>query len=284
MTNRADNLHQAETPLVMGILNATPDSFSDGGRYLNSDNAVEHALRMVAEGADIIDIGGESTRPGALPVSADLQLARTLPIIATLRRALPASILISIDTTLAGVAEAALLAGADIINDVSAGTNDSAMFGVAARHCCPIVLMHMQGHPATMQDNPSYRHVVQEVCDYLSARAQCALQAGIVKENILLDPGIGFGKRRQDNLDLLAHLDSLVALGYPVLLGTSRKRFMGALCEETQAHNLLGATVATTALAVDAGVKILRVHDVRENKQAAIVAHAIRMRKHEASS
>jgi dihydropteroate synthase len=266
----------------MGILNTTPDSFSDGGRYLDSRNAVEHAMRMVAEGAEIIDIGGESTRPGALPVCADEQLARSLPIIAALRAALP-DILISIDTSLAGVAEAALLAGADIINDISAGSNDPAMFTVAARHCCPIVLMHMQGQPETMQDNPNYQNVVQEVCNYLIKRADCALQAGIAKENIVFDPGIGFGKRRQDNLDLLAHLNRLVALGYPVLLGTSRKRFMGALCDETQAHNLLGATVATTALGVDAGVSILRVHDVRENKQAAIVAHAIRMRKHEAS-
>jgi len=282
MTNRIDKLHQSKIPLIMGILNTTPDSFSDGGRYLDSGNAVKHAMHMVAEGADIIDIGGESTRPGALPVSAEEQLARSLPIITALRAALP-DILISIDTTLADVAEAALLAGADIINDISAGSNDSAMFTVAARHRCPIVLMHMQGQPETMQDNPNYQNVVQEVCDYLIKRADCALQTGIAKENILFDPGIGFGKRRQDNLDLLAHLDSLAALGYPVLLGTSRKRFMGALCEEAQAQNLLGATVATTALGVNAGVKILRVHDVRENKQAAVVAYAIRMQRNEAS-
>ncbi|WP_228125103.1 dihydropteroate synthase [Candidatus Methylospira mobilis] len=280
MMNRIGKLHQNKLPLIMGILNATPDSFSDGGRYLDSGKAIEHAIRMAAEGADIIDIGGESTRPGALPVNAGEQLARSLPIITALRAALP-DILISIDTTLADVAEAALVAGVDIINDISAGINDPAMFNIAARHRCPIVLMHMQGQPETMQDNPHYRHVVQEVCDYLTARAKCALQAGIARENILFDPGIGFGKRRQDNLDLLAHLDTLVALGYPVLLGTSRKRFMGALCDETEAQNLLGATVATTALGVDAGVKILRVHDVRENKQAAIVAYAIGVRKHE---
>ena len=282
MKNRIDILHQSELPLIMGILNATPDSFSDGGRYMDTGKAVEHALRMVAEGADIIDIGGESTRPGSLPVGKEEQLARSLPIITALRAALP-DILISIDTSLAEVAEAALLAGTDIINDTSAGSNDSAMFAVAARHRSPIVLMHMQGRPETMQENPHYQHVVQEVCDYLSARAECALEAGISRGNILIDPGIGFGKRREDNLDLLAHLDMLVALDYPVLLGTSRKRFMGALCDETKAHNLLGATVATTALGVDAGVKILRVHDVRENKQAAIVAHAIGVRKHETS-
>jgi dihydropteroate synthase len=283
MMNRIDKLHRSRIPLIMGILNTTPDSFSDGGRYLDSGNAVEHALLMVAEGADIIDIGGESTRPGALPVSADEQLARSLPIITALRAALPDR-LISIDTTLACVAEAALLAGADIINDISAGCNDPAMFTVAARHGCPIVLMHMQGQPETMQENPHYRNVVLEVCDYLMERAECALQAGIAKENILFDPGIGFGKRRQDNLELLAHLDRLVALGYPVLLGASRKRFMGALCEESQPHRLLGATIATTALGVDAGIKVLRVHDVHENKQAAIVAHAIRMQKDEAST
>jgi dihydropteroate synthase len=259
----------------MGILNATPDSFSDGGLFLDPALALGHALRMAGDGADIIDIGGESTRPGADRVEASEQIARVVPVIAGLRGKLPEAVLISVDTSLSGVAEAALEAGADIVNDVSAGRDDPGMLACAARHGAPIVLMHMQGAPKTMQDSPSYGDVVEEVLEFLAARALAAQGAGLPREKIVLDPGIGFGKRREDNLRLMAELGRLVATGYQVLLGASRKRFMGAVCGETRPAGLLGATVATTALGVALGVKIFRVHDIRENRQAADVAAAI---------
>jgi dihydropteroate synthase len=261
----------------MGILNATPDSFSDGGQFLDLQQALQYALRMVDEGADIIDVGGESTRPGAEPVSPADQIARIVPIIAALRRQLPQTFLISADTTRAKVAASALDAGADLINDVSAGRDDPEMFPLVAERGAAIVLMHMQGTPKTMQDNPSYDAVVEEVLAFLRERAQAAQTAGVAQENIILDPGIGFGKRKDDNLILMANLPRFVETGYPVLLGTSRKRFMGAICNEARPQQLVAATVATTALGVMAGVRIFRVHDVRENRQAADVTHAIKL-------
>lgn len=266
---------RGERPLIMGILNATPDSFSDGGLFLDPVRAVNHALRMAEEGVDIIDIGGESTRPGAEPVGAEEQIARVIPIVEVLRRSLSADILISVDTSRSRVAEAALAAGADIVNDVSAGRDDPEMLSCAARLGSPIVLMHMQGAPKTMQDNPCYGNVVEEVLEFLEARALLAREAGIPGENIIIDPGIGFGKFKQDNLRLMAELGRFVETGYTVLLGTSRKRFMGAICGEARPAELLGATVATTAWGVAKGVRIFRVHDVRENRQAADVAAAI---------
>lgn len=268
--NRLQKLDQSQ-PLIMGILNMTPDSFSDGGLYTDLDQAYAHALRMIKEGADIIDIGGESTRPGSDPIGATEQIARVLPIIERLRQGFE-DCLISIDTTLPEVAAAALDAGCDLINDVSSGFSPD-MFSLAAKRAVPIILMHMQGTPKTMQDDPYYQDVVAEVSDYLLARAGLAESQGVLKKNIILDPGIGFGKRKIDNLKLLAHLNRLTELGYPLLLGTSRKRFMGSLCHETR----VAATVATTALGVAAGVKIFRVHDVKENRQGADVAYAIRL-------
>ncbi len=263
-------------PMIMGILNVTPDSFSDGGRYTAVAAAVTQGLRMAAAGAEIIDVGGESTRPGAERVTAAEQRRRVLPVIEALRAELPEDRFISIDTTLAPVAEAALDAGADFVNDVSAGRDDPALLKLVARRGVAIVLMHMQGTPKTMQDDPRYRDVVTEVRDFLLRRAEAARQAGIPQEAIVLDPGIGFGKRRGDNLALMAHLDTLTATGYPVLLGTSRKRFMGALLEVSEPTELVSATVATTAIGVMAGVRIFRVHDVQENHQAMTVAWAIR--------
>ncbi|MGR8997699.1 MAG: dihydropteroate synthase [Gammaproteobacteria bacterium] len=267
---------QLNKPLIMGILNITPDSFSDGGKYTNIDAALRQVEQMLAEGVDIIDIGGESTRPGSDSVAAADQQQRVMPVITAIRQQLKSHILISIDTTSSEVAKAALAAGANIINDVSAGQNDKAILALAAQTDVPIILMHSQGTPKTMQDNPYYEDVVQEVIDALKKRINAAIKAGIKKENIALDPGIGFGKRRQDNLDLLAHLDALVALGFPVLLGASRKRFMGTLCEVAEPSDLVTATAVTTALGVMAGVRIFRVHDVRENRQAADVAWAIK--------
>lgn len=267
---------QIDQPWLMGILNITPDSFSDGGRYLSRDAALRQAERLVAEGARIIDLGGESTRPGALPVAANEQIARVVPVIRALRAQLPDDIWLSIDTRSSEVARAALEHGASIINDVSAGRDDPGMLPLAAQSRAAIVLMHMQGTPRTMQDAPHYDDVVAEVSAFLQQRIDAALQAGVPRDHIAIDPGIGFGKRRQDNLRLLAALPQLCALGYPVLLGTSRKRFMGALCQIDDPCALMPATVATTALGVMAGVKIFRVHDVAANRQALAVAWAIR--------
>ncbi|MGJ0431377.1 dihydropteroate synthase [Methylobacter sp.] len=265
-----------DKPLIMGILNVTPDSFSDGGQYSDVDAAVRQARRMLDEGADIIDIGGESTRPGSEPVAADEQIRRVVPVVEAIRQQVSADIPISIDTTLSAVAKAALEAGADIINDISAGRDDETLLALAAETDAPIILMHSQGTPKTMQDNPYYDDVVQEVLAALHRQIDAALKAGIRRERIAIDPGIGFGKRRQDNIDLLAHLDAFVATGYPVLLGTSRKRFMGAICAVSEPSELVTATAVTTALGIMAGVQIFRVHDIRENRQAADVAWAIK--------
>jgi dihydropteroate synthase len=266
-------------PLIMGILNVTPDSFSDGGKFTQIEAAIEQVRKMVAEGVDIIDIGGESTRPGSESVPQEEQVARVVPVIKAIRASFPADLLISIDTTLSGVAKAALQAGANIINDISAGQGDKIILAVALEYDVPIILMHMQGTPQNMQDSPSYEDVVAEVCKSLNNRAKEALAVGIKKENIVLDPGIGFGKRREDNINLLAHLDQVVAIGYPVLLGTSRKRFMGSLCDVSEPTELVTATAVTTALGVMSGVPMFRVHDVKENRQAADVAWAIKQAK-----
>lgn len=266
-------------PLIMGILNVTPDSFSDGGNYLDLPKALSKAYAMLDEGADLIDVGGESTRPGADPVDDQTQLSRVLPVITGLHKYLSENRLdrlISIDTTRSRVAELAVAAGAGWVNDVSAGTDDPEMFGVVSRLQVPIVLMHRQGTSVTMQDNPVYTDVVQDVIDYLRERIDCALRAGICNGRIVVDPGIGFGKTRSHNLQLIKALPRLVQeLGYPVLLGTSRKRFMGSVCQESEPDQLLGATVATTALGISAGVRIFRVHDVRQNRQAALVTEAV---------
>lgn len=263
-------------PLIMGILNVTPDSFSDGGKFSGLHAAMQQVELMLSEGVDIIDIGGESTRPGAEPVAAAEQIQRVVPVIEAIRQQLASDILISIDTTLSEVAKAALEAGANMINDVSGGRADAGILTLAAQTGVPIILMHSQGSPKTMQDNPCYEHVVQEVLDVLQERINAALMAGVKKEAIVIDPGIGFGKRKQDNLDLLAHLDKLVAMGFPVLLGTSRKRFMGTICDIEEPSELVTATAVTTALGVMAGAQMFRVHDVKENRQAVDVAWAIR--------
>ncbi|MCK5902793.1 MAG: dihydropteroate synthase [Cocleimonas sp.] len=268
---------QNKSPLIMGILNVTPDSFSDGGAYLQPDHAVQHALKMVAERADIIDVGGESTRPGADIVDEQLQLERVLPVIKKLRQYLDKNTLISIDTTSSTVADAALSAGADWINDVSAGEDSPDMFKLAAERKAPIILMHRQGLSATMQDNPCYIDVVDEVVDYLQTRAKVAESAGVLAQQIILDPGIGFGKSFEHNLMLMANLSAVVELTYPVLLGASRKRFLSDICQRPSGNQLAAATCATTTVGVLAGVQIFRVHDVFENRQAADVARQMIM-------
>ncbi|MBK1718393.1 dihydropteroate synthase [Thiocystis violacea] len=263
-------------PLIMGILNLTPDSFSDGGRYGDPDSALRQALAMLDQGADIIDIGGESTRPGSRPVPPEEQELRVLEVIRRIRERVPSEIPISIDTTLALVARAALDAGASWINDTSAGLDDPAMLPLAAERDVPIVLMHRPGLPETMQLDPRYSDVVTEVRDHLAARVEAALTAGVRESRILIDPGIGFGKLVEHNLALLAGLGRLASLGFPLLLGTSRKRFMGTICGGVEPTELMPATCATTSLGVMAGVQVFRVHDVAGNRQAADMAWAIR--------
>ena len=266
-------------PLLMGVLNVTPDSFSDGGLYHDPDAAVARAREMVEQGADIIDIGGESTRPGAERVSEEEQLKRVLPVITQLRQELPAELPISIDTTSTRVTTAALEQGATIVNDISAGRDDPGMFGLVAETGATYVLMHMQGTPGTMQDNPRYDNVVAEIRSFLLERAAAAENAGIRPENLVIDPGIGFGKSKRDNLDIIVNLDSFTETGYKVLLGTSRKRFMGSICDISSYSELVGATCATTTIGVFAGVNIFRVHDIKENRQALDVAWALRSRQ-----
>ncbi len=266
-----------QRPLIMGILNVTPDSFSDGGQYNALDKAIKRALQMRDQGADIIDVGGESTRPGAKEIPAEEQINRVIPVIKGIRKR-DKHLLISVDTSLRLVAKAALEAGANWINDISAGEDSGdAMMTLAAEKEAHIVLMHRQGKSDRMQDNPVYQDVVQEVHDYLLERARLALKSGVKKEQIILDPGIGFGKLLDHNLSLLAGLPLLLKLGYPVLLGTSRKRFLGEITGEDNPEKRVTATCVTTALGVAAGVQIFRVHDVIENRQAANVAWQVRL-------
>ncbi len=249
-----------ERTLVMGILNVTPDSFSDGGLYGDTEAAATCGERMVAEGADLVDIGGESTRPGSDAVSPDEQVARVIPVIRKLSARIKAPI--SIDTTSARVAEKALDAGAQIINDISALRDDSGMARLAADRGAPVVLMHMQGTPRTMQVNPTYQNVVQEVSSFLEERIAAAIKAGISKEQIVVDPGFGFGKRLDHNLTLLRDLEAIRRLGRPVLVGTSRKRMIGEVLGVPPPERLYG-TLATVAAAVERGAAVVRVHDVK---------------------
>ena len=266
----------SDCPLLVGILNVTPDSFSNDGEHFRTETAIEHGLLMLEQGADIIDIGGESTRPGAGRVKPEVQLQRVIPVIEGLRKHESKMVPLSIDSTSSIVVKAAFEAGASIINDVSAGREDEEVFKFAAAATCPLILMHMQGQPKNMQDAPQYEDVVEEVCDFLVGRAKTAESLGVKSENILLDPGIGFGKTRQNNLDLIANLPRLSETGYGVFLGASRKRFMGSICDIEKYSELVGATCATTALAVMAGVKMIRVHDIKENRQALDVAFALK--------
>jgi len=257
---------------VMGILNVTPDSFSDGGEFFDPGKAVEHGLRMAAEGAAIIDVGGESTRPGAATVSADEQIRRVVPVIETLCEKTDASI--SIDTCKFEVAQAALEAGAAVINDITA-LNDERVGVLAAERRVPVVLMHMQGTPATMQIEPEYDDVVGEVLEFLLGRAKRAERFGILKDMIFIDPGIGFGKTLEHNLSLLRNIDKFVASGYRVLVGTSRKRFIGKITGKEKPAERIFGTAATVALCAAAGASIVRVHDVAEMADVVRVTNAI---------
>jgi dihydropteroate synthase len=259
--------------IVMGILNVTPDSFSDGGDFLDTQKAIEHGLEMAQQGAAIIDIGAESTRPGSKAVSAKEQLERVIPVIEKL--AAKVKIPISIDSKDCQVVKAALDAGASIINDITA-LSDERTANLAAEKKTPVILMHMQNSPATMQIEPEYKNVVKEVLDYLLKRAAAAQKAGIEKEKIFIDPGIGFGKTLQHNLALLQNLDVFVNSGYRVLLGTSRKKFIAALTGRESPKERIFGTAATVALAAAAGVSIVRVHDVAAMTDVVKVANKLR--------
>jgi dihydropteroate synthase len=261
-------------PYVMGIVNVTPDSFSDGGLCGDHEQAVAHGLRLAAEGADIIDIGGESTRPGALPVSAAEEAQRIVPVIRELSGRV--SVPVSVDTTKAEVARRALEAGAEMINDVSALRFDPDMGAVAAAYKVPVVLMHMQGTPRTMQQAVHYDSLLEEIRDFLQERMEFAAAAGIAADAIIVDPGIGFGKSTEkDNFTILKNLSFFSALGRPVLVGTSRKAFIGRLLN-VPVHEREPGTAATVAIAVYNGAHFIRVHDVKTMRMAALVAEAIR--------
>ncbi len=256
----------------MGIINVTPDSFFDGGRYAEGEQAVAQGEALAREGADLLDVGGESTRPGSAEVPEGDEIARVVPVIRELRRRV--EIPLSIDTRKSGVAAAAIEAGASIINDVTALSHDPEIASVAAEMGAGLVLNHISGEPGRMQENPQYDDVVAEVCDELVTAAELALAAGVKEERIVLDPGIGFGKRVEHNLQLIRHLFELRSCGFPILLGPSRKSFLGTILD-LPAEERLEGTLAVCAMAVRAGTDIFRVHDVRAVRRAVRVAEAI---------
>jgi dihydropteroate synthase len=265
---------QVVGPQVMGVVNVTPDSFSDGGRWITAERAVEQAMRLVEQGADVLDIGGESTRPGADPVTEVEEIERVAPVIAGVRARWGGAI--SVDTMKPGVARAAVAAGATMWNDVTALTHAAESAAVAAELGCDIVLMHMKGEPRTMQADPRYDDVVGEVRDYLAARAEAAMAAGVAREKIWLDPGIGFGKTLSHNMALTARLDALVGLGFPVLYAASRKRTIQAIDPTAvDAGHRLGGSIALALEGVRRGARMVRVHDVSETVQALKVQAAV---------
>jgi dihydropteroate synthase len=266
---RTRTLQFGQRPLLMGIVNVTPDSFSDGGKFLDHDAAVEHALKLLDEGADLLDIGGESTRPYATPVSVEEELSRVVPVIEAVHRSRPEAIL-SIDTSKAVVSEAAVAAGAEIINDVTGLTNDPQMIDVVRQSGAGVCAMHMQGTPRTMQDNPFYDDVVEDIYTYLCERRDQLIAARVDRDRICLDPGIGFGKTHQHNITLMAHCGRFHELGCPLLVGHSRKGFIGKLIGDKDADRTAGTIGGALALAQQ-GIQIIRVHDVRAIRDALAV-------------
>jgi len=259
--------------LVMGVVNVTPDSFSEQGAHASTEAAVAHALALAAEGADLLDVGGESTRPGAAYVDLPVELGRVLPVVE--RLAALTDVPISIDTRKAAVARAALDRGARLVNDVSAGRDDPDLLTVAAEARAPVVLMHMQGTPATMQDDPCYADVVAEVEAFLAGRCAAAEAAGVARDAIVVDPGIGFGKRDEHNYALLAALPRLTRLGHPVLVGTSRKGFIGRALGGAPMDERVEGTAATVVWSVERGARIVRVHDVRQMVRTVRMTEAL---------
>lgn len=270
---RRNRLTLGSRTLVMGVLNVTPDSFSDGGRYLDPERAVERAQQLLAEGADLLDIGGESSRPGAQSVPAEEEWRRVEPVLEAVRSI--TNVPISIDTRKALVAERAMAAGADIINDISACTADPEMVSVAVRHGAGVILMHMQGTPETMQLNPRYERVVEEIRDYLAQRCAALVAAGLERERIAVDPGIGFGKTLEHNVEILARLDEFATLGRPLVVGVSRKSFLGRITGR-EVHERLAAGLGAMAWSVARGAHVLRTHDVKETCDMARVVDMLR--------
>ncbi|WP_292072734.1 dihydropteroate synthase [Brevundimonas sp. UBA7534] len=274
MPHESQTAAPSMTPQVMGIVNVTPDSFSDGGRFVSAERAIDHAMRLVEQGADVLDIGGESTRPGAAPVAEAEEIDRVAPVVAAIRARWAGAI--SVDTMKPGVARAAVAAGATMWNDVSALTHAPDSLGTAADLGCEVVLMHMKGEPRTMQDAPHYEDVVAEVVAYLAGRAHAAMAAGVARERIWLDPGIGFGKTAAHNLVLTARLDALTELGFPVLYAASRKRTIQAIDPAAvDADDRLGGSIALALEGARRGARMVRVHDVRETVQALRVHMAV---------
>lgn len=259
--------------LIMGVLNITPDSFSDGGRFFDKDKAVAHAIEMAADGADIIDVGGESTRPGAKEVRCEEEIARIIPVIERLAGKIKCEI--SVDTRKSKVAEAALKAGASIVNDISGLRHDKDMAGVAAKHNAGMILMHMQGQPENMQDSPVYSDLIGEIKNSLKFAADLAFRAGVKKDRVAIDPGICFGKTVEHNIEILNRLEEFKDLGLPVCIGTSRKSFLGKILNRPDTEDRLAGTIATCVLAVIKGARILRVHDVKAVREAVTVTEKI---------
>jgi len=259
-------------PLVMGVVNVTPDSFFDGGRYSTAEAAIAHCRELLRQGADILDIGGESSRPGSKPVPADEEIRRIAPVIRAI--VLETQVPVSCDTWKSRTAEAAIEAGASIINDISAGTLDPLLFDVVRRHSAGIILMHMKGTPETMQDNPVYADAAAEIADFLADALSRAHRAGIPAEAVAVDPGIGFGKRVCDNLVILKRLSALAALGRPVVIGASRKSFIGRITGAEPQERLAGS-LASAVIAALNGAAVIRTHDVAETRQALAVAEAV---------
>lgn len=272
LAQRIRAAHEARQPLVMGIVNVTPDSFSDGGRYLRPEIAVAHAMTLVEQGADLLDIGGESTRPGADAVSVEDELARVIPVIEAL--AALCDVPISIDTSKPELMQAAVAAGARMINDVN-GLRAEGALSAAAAAAVPVCLMHMQGRPRTMQANPQYQDVVQEVGAFLAERVAACVEAGIPRDFIAVDPGFGFGKTLTHNLTLLRHQEKLRDLDLPLLIGISRKSMLGAITGRKSADERLAASIAAAVLAAERGAAILRVHDVAETVDALKIIQAV---------
>ncbi len=264
------------SPIIMGILNVTPDSFSDGGAYPSTKSAVDRALIMIEQGAKIIDIGGESTKPGSERVPPIEQKRRIIDVISQLKKVIPSNILISVDTTSSEVAQAAIDLGVEMINDVSGGTDDEKMMPLIAQNNLYYCIMHMQGSPKTMQDNPTYENVIEEIKSFLMAQAIKLTELGLEKNKIILDPGIGFGKTTNHNLEILNNLEIFSSLGFNTLLGASRKRLFSEISKENNPEDRISGTCATSALGVVAGINIFRVHDVWQNKQAIDVAFNIK--------
>ena len=265
-------LSKKKQSLIMGILNVTPDSFSDGGKYLEKNTAINHALEMIDEGADIIDIGGESTRPFSDPVSLKEEISRVVPVIEGIRK--ESDICISIDTTKSQVATAALNSGASVINDVSAMEVDPLMVDVALKFDCPLIIMHMKGTPKNMQDDPQYESLISDIKDYLLDRIDFIISKGINPKKIVIDPGIGFGKTVENNFEIIKNLNHFTTMNFPVLLGASRKSFIGISLNLPEKDRLEGS-LAANIIGLQNGAKIFRVHDVAETNKALIIANKI---------